>query len=156
MRGGCCGRGERGSWRAALLFNSEHLIFPWHVLVGSVFALQPLINFRVSSRSAGSTGEPHEISVRRTCASRAGRWGGRSPPPIAGPSLADPHPSARLSSPAAGPGCVSRRSSSFMGTAIYLCCLPGPDFWAGARAVWGRGKDERLLGRYRTADLQPV
>lgn len=152
MGGGCCGRLERGSWRAALLFNSEHLIFPWHILVGSGFALQPLINFRVLSRRAGSTGKPHEISARRTCVSRAGR--GAAP---RAPRWLPPIPCARLSSPAAGPGCVSRRSSSFMGTAIIcLCWLPGPAFWAGARAVRGRGKDEPLLGRYRTADLQPV
>lgn len=64
--------------------------------------------------------------------SRAPRWLTPIPP------LASPPPL-----PAAGPGCVSRRGSSFMGTAIYLFVL-------GARAGFlsrGSGRVREREGR---------
>lgn len=152
MRGGYYGRVERGSWRAALLFNSEHLIFPWHVLVGSGFALQPLINFRVFSRSAGSTGKPQENFCEANLCVQ-GRSLGRPVAashrgPLAGwpPSLRSPLlPRCPLPGRAA---CHAGAHRSWARQFICLCWVPELDFWAGARAGWGRGKDEPLLGRY--------
>lgn len=146
MRGGYYGRVERGSWRAALLFNSEHLIFPWHVLVGSGFALQPLINFRVFSRSAGSTGKPQENFCEANLCVQ-GRSLGRPVAashrgPLAGwpPSLRSPLlPRCPLPGRAA---CHAGAHRSWARQFICLCWVPELDFWAGARAGWGRGKDE--------------
>lgn len=104
-----------------LLFNSEHLIFSWHVLVGSGFALQPLINFRVLSGRAGSTGRAEEISVREPgCAGPAG-----GPSSLCSPLLPPPRP--------------GRAHRWLSGTAIIcLCWLPGPGFGAGLWRCEGR------------------